>query len=221
MKRILIAGAPGKFQNYKDALTGSGALPVESLSDLDAAHYDALLLPGGADLDPSYYHETNRRCLGVDPELDRAQLSALDSFVRAGKPVLGICRGHQLIHVYFGGTLLQEIPAYKRHVAVNRVDQIHPTQALSGSFLARLYGTHFTTNSSHHQAVGQPGKGMIPVQWSEHRTVLEGSFHESLPIWTVQWHPERMSFAHRREDTVDGEALFRFFLSHSAEGSLT
>lgn len=215
MKRILIAGAPGKFQNYKDALSACGALPVESLTDLDAAGYDGLLLPGGADMDPSYYQENNRRCFGVDPELDKAQLAALDSFVRAKKPVLGICRGHQLTHVYFGGSLIQEIPAYKRHAAENHIDKVHPTEAADGSFLAGLYGTHFTTNSSHHQAVNRPGKGMIPVQWSEHHTVLEGSCHESLPIWTVQWHPERMSFAHRREDTVDGALLFDFFLNHS------
>lgn len=213
--RILIAGAPGKFSNYVTALTGVGAQAVESLTDIAPEHYDGLLLPGGGDMDPSYYHEENRCCANIDPELDAAQYAALNGFVKAKKPVLGICRGHQLIHVYFGGSLIQEIPAWKRHVAVNKIDSIHQTTALEDSFIARLYGTCFPTNSSHHQAVKTPGKGMTSVQWSEHGTVVEASCHETLPVWTVQWHPERMCFGHRRTDTVDGEKLFRFFLEQT------
>ena len=210
--KILIAGAPGQYTNYVKALTACGASAVESLTDLDPAHYDGLLLPGGGDMDPSYYQEQNRACAGIDRALDEAQWAALDHFAGAKKPVLGICRGHQLINVYFGGTLIQEIPAFKRHVAVNRVDSVHPTTALSDSFLGRLYGTAFSTNSSHHQAIGRQAQDMIPVQWSEHHTVVEGCCHKNLPVWSVQWHPERMCFDHRREDTVDGEKLFRFFL---------
>lgn len=213
MKRILIPGEPGNYKNYLDALRQTGARgEVVSYSDWDTKDYDGLLLPGGGDINPMYYQHKLRCCRDVDSMLDWQQLTALHRFVCAGKPVLAICRGHQLVHVYFEGTLIQDLPAYKRHVADPNGDKIHSTEAVPGSFLANLYGTHFVTNSSHHQGVGRLGFDMIPVQWSEHHTVLEGSCHESLPIWTVQWHPERMAYEHRRTDTADGAKLFRFFL---------
>ena len=71
-------------------------------------------------------------------------------------------------------------------------------------------------NSSHHQAVDIPGKGFRTVMQSEDG-VTEAMQHESLPIWSVQWHPERMCFGFRREDTADGSGVFRFFLEQCRE----
>ena len=66
-------------------------------------------------------------------------------------------------------------------------------------------------NSSHHQAIEHTGKGLRAVMYSGDG-VIEAAEHDSLPVWSVQWHPERMCFRHRRDDTVDGSLIFRFFL---------
>ena len=152
-------------------------------------------------------------CDPPDDALDEMQLTVLDRFVKAGKPVLGTCRGHQIINVYFGGTLIQHLPQSPRHRRDPgaSTDKAHPTRAAEGSFLAQLYGTDFTVNSAHHQAVEIPGKDIEVVQWSDDG-VVEAFHHTKLPVYGVQWHPERMCFANRRMDTVDGADLFQWFI---------
>ena len=141
------------------------------------------------------------------------QLRTLDWFFRAGKPVFGICRGHQVINVYFGGTLIQNLPTWETHKweeATDR-DRAHETDAEPGSWIAGIYGTRFSTNSAHHQGVDVAGKGLIVDQRAPDG-VVEAMHHESAPLWCVQWHPERMCYAHRREDTVDGSLVLSWFL---------
>lgn len=116
--RILISAMAGKVGNYIFALESLGAQVHCSLDPLvSAADADALLLPGGGDIDPAYYGEAINGSQQIDRELDQLQFSALDAFVRNGKPVLGICRGHQVINVYFGGTLIQHLPTADSHTA--------------------------------------------------------------------------------------------------------
>ena len=206
-------GAEQGYANYYNAFAALGAalIPVDAQSDPDA--FDGMVLPGGADVDPVFYHRENIACGTLEPELDRLQLGALERFVQSGKPVLGICRGHQVLNVFFGGTLIQHLPVSIRHARGEgeHTDKVHDSRALPGSFLAALYGESFAVNSSHHQAVEQPGEGLELVQWSDDG-VPEAMFHRTLPVWGVQWHPERMCFAHRREDTVDGSVLLKAFL---------
>ena len=195
-------------------LSALGALPVGVGADVDAEGFDGLLLPGGGDIAPSRYGQADAGCLYVDPALDDMQFAALGAFVKAGRPVLGICRGHQLVNVYFGGTLIQhlpESPAHSRDTG-DAGDKVHPTRAKEKSFLYDLYGPRFATNSAHHQAVDRPGEGLQAVQWSEDG-VVEGIAHRTLPVWGVQWHPERMCFAHARADTVDGAKVIEMFLN--------
>ena len=212
MIKIRFAGETGTVPNYVQALRLAGAEPVDSLTPGHLEEFDGLLLPGGPDIDPARYGQENTASVLADAYLEERQFALLDAFVRMKKPILGICRGHQLLHVYFGGTLIQDLSCAERHRAIDHVDQVHPTEALADSFLGKLYGTAFSTNSSHHQGVDRPGTDLKVVQWSEQHTVVEASEHCHLPIWSVQWHPERMCGSFARTDTVDGKLIFDFFL---------
>lgn len=144
----------------------------------------------------------NTASRGLTPDRDAAELALLKRFSAAKKPILGICRGLQIINVAFGGTLIQDLPG---HNAVNGMDRLHNV-CMTPSFLQVLYGTTMLTNSAHHQAVDQLGQGLRAVQWAPDGTV-EALCHTQLPIWAVQWHPERMNVV------TDGVRLFRAFLS--------
>ena len=201
------------IQNYLDALAALGAEGIKSddVRALDGCH--GLLLPGGWDADPGLYRQENRGSRHVDRALDDLQLEALRRFMEAGKPALGICRGMQLMNIYFGGTLIQHLPNADRHShdEGSDEDKVHPTRAEAGSILWSLYGPAFAVNSSHHQAVDLPGEGVWITQRSP-SGVAEGFEHKTLPAWGVQWHPERMCLKHARPDTVDGDRVFEKFL---------
>jgi len=213
--KILIAGETGKFKNYSDAVSGVGAEPTVSLTETDFSRFDSLILPGGDDIDPSFFGQENNGSEGIDIELDKAQFAILDAFVKAQKPVFGICRGHQLINVYFGGDLIQDLPTARQTHRWNEDDgdKVHPTIAEPGSLLEQLYGTtEFHTNSAHHQGLGKLGRGLKAIQHAPDG-VIECIVHESLPVVGVQWHPERMCFAHKRADTVDGSIIIKWAVS--------
>ena len=211
MRTVAIAGYPGHVDNYAAALEAMGLTPVVTLDPALAAGCAGLLLPGGGDVDPARFRQEDRGSRDIDPALDQAQFAVLDRFVRAGKPVLGICRGHQLINVYFGGDLIQDLPTAEDHMAHDHADSVHPVSIAPGSLLGRLYGAQSTVNSSHHQGLGAMGAGLRATAWAPDGTI-EAAEHGSLPILTVQFHPERMAFAHARSDTADGRQVFGWFL---------
>ncbi len=213
--KILIADRAEHTENYQNALTALGAEWVCTLDLDDIAGCDGLLLPGGGDVDPSFFNQENDGSKNIHMDLDMAQFAMLSEFSNAGKPVLGICRGHQVINVYFGGSLIQDLGAegnITHQWTEETGDKVHPTTAATGSYIANLYGEAFATNSAHHQGLGDLGAGLVAVQWSADG-VNEAIAHESLPIYGTQWHPERMCFAKARPDTVDGSKVIAFFLA--------
>lgn len=210
MKKILIAGYPELTGNYEHALSSLGAYPVTSLHVPDPGQYDGLLLPGGGDIDPRLFGQLNNGSRSIDPVLDRLQLSILKAFLLNKKPVLGICKGMQLLNIFFGGDITQHLPSYTRH-QYNGQDQVHETSTHKNSLLYRLYGGNFSVNSAHHQGVDTPGQGITYIQRSTDG-VVEGLVHSYLPVIGVQWHPERMCFGQKRKDTVDGSLLIDAFL---------
>ena len=212
MLRIAIpTNRPQAVTNYLHALTMTGARG-EAGRDFSADQYDGLLLPGGCDVNPARYGKEPIPQEITDDDQDALQFDVLARFLEARKPVLGICRGHQLLNVAFGGTLIQHLPGAEKHMSLpSGEDNVHPVYAERDSFLYRIYGSDFRVNSSHHQGIELPGKGLHAVLYSEDG-VIEAIEHDSLPVWGVQWHPERMCFLHQRDDTEDGSLIFRFFL---------
>lgn len=210
MYKIAIAGSPQGAENFVNAIHALGHEARDVLEETSFSSYDGLILPGGADIDPTLFGEKINGSRKIEPERDRRQLEILRIFLDANKPVLGICKGHQLLNVAFGGKLCQHIPEYEVHQWIEH-DQAHQSHCLPGCFLSGLYGTEFPINSAHHQAVIDPAKGFHAIQWAPDG-VLEAMIHESRPIIGLQWHPERMCLKHRREDTVDGLPVFEYFL---------
>lgn len=212
MKKVALAGA-GSFTNYIEALKGNDIEALVGLDINEAIKCDGLLLPGGGDIDPVYYGEEMDGSDEPDRELDKAQRDILDAFVKAKKPILGICRGIQLINVYFGGSLYQDLKTRDIHTEKNGVDSVHSVKSVSeGNLFENFYGKTFNVNSAHHQGVKKLGRGLIEVLRSEDG-VCEAVIHEELPIIATQFHPERMVHNIRRDDIVAGEEIFKYFKS--------
>lgn len=209
MKRILIAGEPDKTTNYKNAMKRLGVLTRTSLHVPDTVLYDGLILPGGGDIDPRLFGQLNKGTRFFDPMLDRLQMAILNAFILDKKPVLGICKGMQIINIYFGGDMIQHLENSKEHEYIGK-DQLHETVAGKGSFLEKLYGEQFVVNSAHHQGVDSPGRGIEYIQFAPDG-VVEGLKHSYLPVLGVQWHPERLCFDHKRKDAVNGAVLLEYF----------
>ena len=154
--RILLA-ADLPADNYVNAVFAAGGVPAVYSGKEEPSAFDGLLLCGGGDVDPSFYgEEPCAELIRVDRSRDEREFALLEAFVAAMKPVLGICRGHQVINVFFGGTLVQELAdhLFHRNPDPERLFNLtHDSTAAPGSFVARLYGTSFRVNSAHHQAV--------------------------------------------------------------------
>lgn len=209
--KILTSGIL-KIENYIAAIENAGGEAIVAQEYAQA--YDGLVLCGGVDIDPSYYGEPIAGSKNINKELDELEFALLKAFAEAGKPVLGICRGCQLINIFFGGSLHQDIENAVEHASgVVGCDLVHNVTAQKGSIISNLYGERFSVNSSHHQAVKKLGEDLKITMRTEDGKVVEGIEHNTLPIIAVQWHPERMCGAHSREDTVDGSKIFEHFIS--------
>ena len=184
MASVYIWGEASRYENYRQAVEAAGGT-VRFGGPTDGC--GALLLPGGGDMEPWRYGRDNTASRGLEPERDTAELMLLERFTAAGKPVLGICRGIQVINVFFGGTLCQDLPG---HSAVDGHDSFHTVRTARSPLLA-VCGPLCRVNSAHHQAADAPGRGLRAVQWAEDGAV-EAVCHDCLPVWGVQWHPERL-----------------------------
>ncbi len=190
---IAIIGRSQDTVNYERALRHIGISSFTTLDPEQCAECTGLLLPGGGDITPAFFGQQNHGSRHIDTELDILQFQALDLFVKWGRPVLGICKGMQLINVHFGGSICQHIKNASIH-QWNGKDQHHyvyHTGCSRTDFFYQLYGNSAFVNSAHHQAVDKPGMELLPV-CQAHDGTIEALVHASLPVFAVQWHPERI-----------------------------
>lgn len=189
-------------QGYLDALIEVGVQPVivaagpgmegEAILDL-IGRCDGVVLTGGGDVDPSIYGQApGRGERDVDPDRDGIEVAAVHAMLRAGRPVLGICRGVQLLTVALGGTLVPDLPAAGisgHYDEEHQGEPVHAVSAEPGSAALLALAGVGTVNSIHHQAVATTGPSLTATAWSPDGVIeaVEGPF-----ALGVQWHPERL-----------------------------
>lgn len=218
MKKILIIENRNtlRYENYYLAVEACGAEAVqpEMYGSVEIVKdMDGVIIPGGTDVDPVFYQEANTDSRDINDRLDRFQMDIIAEAVKHNKPILGICRGHQIINIFFGGTLIQNLDECDIHERQNDQDKVHMSRVEKDSFLDEIYHSdRISVNSAHHQAVKELGGGLKAVQFSDDG-VIEAFCHTKLPIYCVQWHPERMCLNNARTDTVDGLKVFAYFIN--------
>jgi putative glutamine amidotransferase len=218
-------------QRYVIALTQAGAIPyLIPLVDEPTLRgvyeqLDAVFLPGGADIDPaSYGLDPSPLCDKTDPARDRVELSLATWAIEEGKPVLGVCRGMQLINVATGGTLYQDLAQQMRGAIKHdyfpfngrtfaRDFLAHEVRVAAGSRLAALMGDgQLRVNSMHHQGVRDLGTGLTATAVAPDGLIeaLEGDGDAYL--MAVQWHPEALT-----DNDARTRRLFENFIDAGAE----
>jgi len=193
---------------YARAVHAAGGVPLvlpPFLDEQDAAAaiaaLDGLVLTGGEDVDPAHYGAERSPLLGtVSVARDRSELALFAAARRAGLPVLGICRGIQLVNVALGGTLWQDLPSERpgpvdHDPGTARHLRSHAVRLAPGSRAARALGTErLEANSFHHQAVRDLAPGLAASGWAEDGLVeaVEAADDGGPWLLAVQWHPEEL-----------------------------
>jgi putative glutamine amidotransferase len=155
---------------------------------------DGIMFTGGSDVDPALYGEAPHPTTKVKPQRDGAELLLLRAALAADVPVLGVCRGMQLMAVAYGGRLHQHLPDVLGHDGHRPLSGPkfghHPVRLLPGSRAHGILGGEVTVNSYHHQGVRDPG-GLTPVGWCPDDDLVEVVEDPSRTfVLGVQWHPE-------------------------------
>ena len=198
---------------YFDAIIAAGgvplALPCVTSKKLVADYVsraDGLLLTGGDDVEPKLYtSKLSKKLAGkmgpTEPERDVLELMLIDEVFRQHKPLLAICRGHQILNVALGGTLIVDIPtqmpeALNHRQMEKKCEPVHSVALTPDSDLAKCTGVRrLNVNSTHHQAVGKIAAALQPVGKSADGIIeaMELKNKNTLPFMvSVQFHPERL-----------------------------
>ncbi len=198
-----IEGIPAKMADhlidmyvagYSSGVIEAGGIPVNLPVDLHPSkvidRLDGVVLTGGTDVDPARYGQVaHAELLGIETERDEFEWAILAGALERETPVLGICRGLQVINVFQGGTLDQHVPEHARYdVAPNT--EVHGVDFVSGSVLHSLYGDTHKVNSLHHQSVAEVGQGLTVTGRDPEGGVEALEMGDS--VLAVQWHPEMM-----------------------------
>ena len=233
MKKPLIAVLP-LYDREKDSywmlpgyfagLQAAGAVPVmlPLFAEQDTAQlardFDGFLFTGGQDVDPVLYGEQMLDCCGeLNSARDRMEAAMLQELMNLKKPVLGICRGLQLINACLGGTLWQDLPSQRpegrNHRMERPYDRAEHSVALSGPLEVLYASKTLGVNSCHHQGIKTLAPGLEPMAIADDG-LIEAVFHPDYPfLWAVQWHPEFFDPA-----KGPGTFLFRAFAEAAMKG---
>ncbi|MGL4773575.1 MAG: gamma-glutamyl-gamma-aminobutyrate hydrolase family protein, partial [Clostridium sp.] len=201
--------------DYVEAVKKAGATPIiiPLIDDEEKIRKivdicDGVLLSGGDDICPFLYGEEISTAQGmIDVLRDRVDYVVIEEVLKQNKGILGICRGMQIINVYFGGSLAQDINTSVAHV--QKSDKNIPTHKIEveeKSILYDLFGKEILVNSFHHQGIEKVGDGIIVTAKSSDNIVEAIELKRNKKIFGVQWHPEMM------EDSIEMELLFKEFV---------
>ena len=223
-------GRRGAYEKYLRAVRAAGGEPVEISLSLTpaalkhtAASLDGFVLPGSpADVEPRRFGRPGgAQNTAADKRREHTDDGLLDHALANGKPVLAICYGAQLLNVHLHGALVQDIPTEVPHAmdhdgGEQRSEALHPIRIESGQLAELAGGTKARVNSSHHQSVGKPGRGLRVAARSADG-IIEALEWTAGPGWAlgVQWHPERMP-----EDPF-AAALFRRLVKEAQGAAAT
>ncbi|WP_018132980.1 gamma-glutamyl-gamma-aminobutyrate hydrolase family protein [Effusibacillus pohliae] len=210
-------------QDYHRAIVAAGGLPlVLPLTDPDSFSRlidlcDGVIFSGGEDVDPQQYGAEPQQHLGpIHPQRDRVEVAAVRYTIGAGKPLLAICRGAQVLNVALGGTLYQDLPseypgALQHSQKAARGVDTHWVELAEGSYLHRIFGqTQIRVNSLHHQAIRQAAAGLVVTGTASDGVIEAVEAPGCVFTIGVQWHPESMA---ERDPLM--QALFREFVDQS------
>ena len=191
--------------DYSNSVINSGGIPVilpitDNLEVIkeQVKYFDGLILSGGGDPDPNLYGEDCLQELGdITPERDAFELAILEEFLKTKKPILGICRGLQLMNVFYGGTLYQDIKYVDTNIQHKQkwlADlPTHDINILENNILFEIFGKKARTNSFHHQMIKDLWKELTSIA-TANDGVVEAIQNKNYPFfYGVQWHPEMMS----------------------------
>lgn len=194
------------------ALRLAGAVPerISTQHRPSGKPLDALIIGGGNDISPEHYHGDISAKVKLDPKRDKLEIEWIHKALDKNIPLLGICRGAQLINVVLGGSLYQDIRPLRK-LTYNRPGllptkqvQLHP-----GSNLAKICGkSHLRVNSLHHQAIKRTGTRLNAVGWDLDRIVQAVESERPTRIIGVQWHPEYLIYLPSQF------SIFRSLLQH-------
>jgi putative glutamine amidotransferase len=184
---------------YVDAVAAAGGVPIllppggrDASRAVDAV--DALVLAGGPDIDPATYGAPpHPKTANVQPARDRWELGLLAAAIERGVPVLGICRGMELMNVACGGDLAQHLAdhgASANHRPAPGSYGWHGVRLDPTSLLAPALGAEFTVASYHHQGIGRLGSGLRPVGWADDGFIEAVELAGADFAVGVLWHPE-------------------------------
>lgn len=202
--------------SYLEALCDAGAIPLVLPFDPDPedvaqmlSHCDGLLLAGGPDVSPHLYgEETMPECGLIQPNRDEMEYSLLARALEEDMPILGVCRGSQMLNVYLGGTLYQDLatqlPNIINHAMKPPFDMLcHKVRLCEGEPLRELLGdAELPVNSIHHQAIRDIAPELVPMAYSMD-DIVEGVWMPSKRfVWAVQWHPEWMWSVDARQRAI-------------------
>lgn len=186
-------------RGYLDGVVAAGGTPVllPPVGDWTAAHLsrvDGLIVAGGADVDPVHYGAARHTATGpARADRDLSEHTLIELALANGVPLLGICRGMQMLNVVLGGTLHQHLPdavGNTDHMPVPGTFGRVPVKVAPGTWVAEIFGSEVDVHCHHHQAVDAVGAGLVPVAWAGDGTVEAVESTEPDFVVGVQWHPE-------------------------------
>jgi len=193
---------------YGESIRKASGIPVMPVTPKEEFEFeriyetmDALLLPGGEDVNPLIYNEEKKPYTDdIDYDRDAIDFKLIDIARKKGVPILGICRGMQIINIYFGGTLFQDVKKEYSSIVEHDNHDTHerdfPAHAVRLAHTSKLYSIlridYSKVNGLHHQGIHEIGKGLVATAWADDGLIEAIEKPDEPFIIGVQWHPEEL-----------------------------